>query len=94
MKAAKLMPRTDAAHVPRRDFLSGGYRHPASISSIRILFLASIVLCFLTRSAVSVIIAINRRPVSAAVVVCVRVLFLLVTTDDGAHVRLHACHTH
>ena len=59
-----------------------------------ILFLASIVLCFLTRSAVSVIIAINRRPVSAAVVVCVRVLFLLVTTDDGAHVRLHACHTH
>ena len=30
-----------------------------------------------TRSAVSVIIAINRRPVSAAMVVCVRVLFLL-----------------
>jgi hypothetical protein len=30
----------------------------------------------LTRSAVSVIIAINRRPVSAAVVVCMRVLFL------------------
>ena len=57
--------------------MNGGYRHPASISSIRILFLASIVLCLLTRSAVSVIIAINRRPVSAAVVVCVRVLFLL-----------------
>ena len=63
--------------------MNGGCRHPASISSIRILFLASIEhridrsLSLLTRSAVSVIIAIIRRPVSAAVVVCVRVLFLL-----------------
>ena len=71
------------AHVPRREFMNGGCRHPASISSIRILFLASIEhridrsLSLLTRSAVSVIIAIIRRPVSAAVVVCVRVLFLL-----------------
>ena len=64
-------------HVPRREFVCGGYRHPASASSIRNLFLVSIVRCLLTRSAVSVIIAINRRPVSAAVVVCMRVLFLL-----------------
>ena len=85
MKAAKLMPRTDDRPCTPEGIYGWGYRHPASISSIRILFLASIVLCLLTRSAVSVIIAINRRPVSAAMVVCVRVLFLLRVSSPKIH---------
>ena len=49
---------------------------PWSASSSLIRFLISIVLCLLTRSAISVIVIIILRPVSAAVVICVRVLFL------------------
>ena len=53
---------------------------PWSASSSLIRFLISIVLCLLTRSAISVIVIIILRPVSAAVVICVRVLFLFART--------------